>query len=95
MSSTTKPTLTNLGLLALEYARAVEEATQCKHVLQGGYLAWRENTGNQHTDIERGSKEWGAMIEATATEYSYLQKARARERRIKTKLLALAGKVEG
>lgn len=94
MSSRTKPT-TTLGLLALDYARAVEEATQYKHALQTGYLAWRQDTGNQYTDIERDSKEWGAMIEATATEYSYLQKARARERRIKTKLLALAGKEEG
>ena len=95
MSSTTKPTLTNLGLLALEYARAVEETTHCKHVLQGGYLAWRENTGHQHTDIERGSKEWGAMMAATKPEYSHLQKAKARERRIKAKLLALAVTVEG
>ena len=95
MSTIPQPTITNLGLLALEYARAVEETTHRKHVLQGGYLAWRENTSNQQRDIERGSKEWGAMMEATATEYSYLQKAKARERRIKTKLLALASKVKG
>lgn len=95
MSSTTKPTVKNLGLLALEYARAVEEATQCKHVLQTGYLAWRQYTSNQHTNIERGSKEWDAMMLATKTEYSYLQRAKARERRSKAKLLALASKVEG
>ena len=95
MSRSTKPTLINLGLLALEYARAVEETAHCKHVLQGGYLAWREGTGNEWTDIERGSKEWSAMMDATQGEYAYLQKAKARERRLKAKLLALAGKVEG
>lgn len=93
--SRTKPTLINLGLLALEYARAVDGVAQCKLALQTGYLAWREYTGNQNTDIERGSEEWDAMMAATKTEYSYLQMAKARERRIKAKLLVLASKVEG
>lgn len=93
--TTTKPTLINLALLALEYARAVEETAHCKHVLQGGYLAWRKTTGNQWTEIERNSPEWKAMMQATASEYQEQQKAKRRERHLKAKLLALADKVEG
>lgn len=93
--TTTKPTLIKLALLALEYARAVEEAAHCKHVLQGGYLAWRHTTGNQWTEIERNSPEWKAMMQATASEYQEQQKAKRRERHLKTKLLALADKLEG
>lgn len=95
MSTATKPTLINLGLLALEYARAVEETAHCKHVLQGGYLAWRKTTGNQWTEIERNSPEWEAMMQATASEYQEQQKAKRRERHLKAKLLALADKLEG
>lgn len=93
--ATTKPTLINLALLALEYARAVEETAHCKHVLQGGYLAWRKTTGNQWTEIERNSPEWKAMMQATASEYQEQQKAKRRERHLKAKLLALADKLEG
>lgn len=93
--STTKPTLINLGLLALEYARAAEEAANCKHVLQTGYLAGRECTCNQHTGIERCSAERNSMLFSTKTEYGHLQKAKAPERRHKAKLLALARRGEG
>lgn len=93
--SITNPTLANMGLLALEYARAVKETTHCKHVLQCGYLAWRKTTGNLWTEMERNSPEWNAMMMATASEYREQEKAKRRERHAKAKLLALADKVEG
>ena len=95
MRVTTKPTIKNLGLLALDFARAAEDAAHCKLVLQGGYLAWRAGTCNEHTDIERGSKEWDAMMQATKSEYRDLQTAKARERRAKVKLLMMAELLEG
>lgn len=95
MSSAKKPTLTNLGLLALEYARAVNETAHCRQVLQGGYLAWRKDTGNESTNIQRNSPEWNAMMQATAGEYREQEKAKRIERNAKAKLLALARKLEG
>lgn len=95
MRRNTEPTIANLGRLALEYVKAMESSGMCKHILSVGYLAWRECTGNRHTEIERGSKEWNAMMAATADEYKELQKAKARERRLKAKLLWLGSKVEG
>lgn len=95
MTRTTKPTLINLALLALDYARAVEDTASRKHALQLAYLKWRRCTGNQWTDIERGSPEWEAMMQATASEYQEQQKAKRRERHAKAKLLAMADKLEG
>lgn len=95
MTRTTNPTLINLALVALDYARAVEDTASRKHALQGGYLAWRKATGNQWTEIERNSPEWKAMMQATASEYQEQQKAKRRERHLKAKLLALADKLEG
>ncbi|MDR3005229.1 MAG: hypothetical protein LBV14_13465 [Acidovorax sp.] len=92
--STTNPTIKNLGLLALDFARAAKGAKHCQTVLDCAYDDWRENTGN-HEFIERGSKKWNAMMEATKPEYRDLQSAKSRERRAKAKLLALANKVKG
>lgn len=77
--------------LAAVYARAVGDVTHCSQVLQGGYLAWREATGNEGVRIERGTEGWQAMVDATRDELDYLQQAKRHERRCKAELQAATG----
>lgn len=77
--------------LATVYARAVGDVTHCSQVLQGGYLAWREATGSEGARIERGSREWSAMMATNRVERDYLQQAKHHERRCKAELQAAAG----
>lgn len=92
----TKPqTLLALAQAAIHYAQAVAHTQHCKEVLRGGYIAWRNSTGHQHTDLARGDANWKAMLAATAGEYQYLRNAKGRERRAQQKLLALAKHWEG
>ena len=66
-----------------------------KELLRGGYIAWRNSTGHQHTDLARGDANWKAMMAATAGEYQHLRNAKSRGRRAQQKLLALAKQWEG
>lgn len=77
--------------LATVYSRAVGDVTHCSQVLQGGYLAWREATGNEGARIERGTENWEAMTDATRDELDYLQQAKRQERRCKAELQAAIG----
>ena len=92
----TKPqNLLALAQAAIHYAQAVADTQHCKEVLRGGYMAWRNSTGHQHTDLARGDANWKAMMTATAGEYQHLRNAKGRERRSQQKLLALAKQWEG
>ena len=92
----TKPqTLLALAQAAIHYAQAVAHTQHCKELLRGGYIAWRNSTGHQHTDLARGDANWKAMMAATAGEYQHLRKAKGRERRSQQKLLALTKQWEG
>lgn len=71
---------------AQAYATAAADVKHFKQVLDGGYLAWRKETGN-HDFLKRGSDDWNAMMIATEAEYRDLTNAKARERRAKAKLL--------
>ena len=92
----TKPqTLLALAQAAIHYTQAVTHTQHCKELLRGGYIAWRDATGHQHTDLARGDANWKAMMTATAGEYQHLRNAKSRERRAQQKLLALAKHWEG
>ena len=80
--------LVKVSEAAQAYAAAVADTAHYQQVLSAGYDAWREESGNQYTDIDRGSKEWNAMMAATKPEYRYLQNAKSRERRAHKNLLA-------
>ena len=92
---TTPQTLLALAQAAIHYAQAVAHTQHCKELLRGGYIAWRNSTGHQHTDLARGDANWKAMMAATAGEYQHLLNAKSRERRSQQKLLALAKQWEG
>ena len=76
-----KNPLSNLACCA-GYARAVEEATQCKHVLQRAIWPGVSTPQPAH-NIERGSKEWDAMM--LAQRRIQLLQGPSRERRSKAK----------
>ena len=92
---TTPQTLLALAQAAIHYAQAVAHTQHCKELLRGGYIAWRNSTGHQHTDLARGDANWKAMMAATAGEYQHLRNAKGRERRSQQKLLALTMQWEG
>lgn len=81
-----KYTLKDVGMLALDFAKAAQNVTRCKHALSNGYIDWREAMGC-HDYIEKNSPEWAEMMAATADEYRALAAAKACERRSKAKLL--------
>ena len=92
---TTPQTLLALAQAAIHYTQAVAHTQHCKELLRGGYIAWRNSTGHQHTDLARGDANWKAMMTATAGEYQHLRNAKGRQRRAQQKLLALAKQWEG
>ena len=55
----TKPQdLLALAQAAIHYTQAVTHTQHCKELLRGGYIAWRDATGHQHTDLARGDANW-------------------------------------
>ncbi|WP_370679401.1 hypothetical protein [Comamonas sp. GB3 AK4-5] len=84
-------TLVKVCEQAANYVEAVKKAKSAKLRLQEAYIQWRSQTGNQHTDIDRNSREWIAMMGATKPEYRALLSAKARERRAQAKLLRAVG----
>lgn len=85
------PSMSKISGLASAHARAVENVEHCALVLQGGYLVWREATGNEGARIKRGTESWQAMTDATRDELDYLQQAKRHERRCKAELQAAVG----
>lgn len=49
-----KHTLKDVGMLALDFAKAAQDVTRCKHALSNGYIDWREAMGC-HDYIEKNS----------------------------------------
>jgi hypothetical protein len=79
-----------LAQSAVKFSQAAADVTHHRELLDAGYHAWRKCTGNLTTRITRDDANWSEMLRATAEEFRLLQNAKGRERRAKTKLLALA-----
>jgi hypothetical protein len=79
-----------LAQAAVKFSQATADVTNHRELLDVAYRAWRKSTGNLAVHIARDDANWRAMMLATAEEFRLLQNAKGRERRAKTKLLALA-----
>lgn len=76
---------------AKKYAQAVDERKQAQHTLERAYLTWKIE--NRVGFVEKGTDDWEAMLDATASEHTAVRRAKRRESYYRDLVLKLAGEV--